>query len=91
MILQLQEELSRSRDVTRELRLRVKALEAELDNTRSSSSSLAGLAAAAAAGPSKATGYRRPAAADRWAIRRGGSQQHAAGAWLPFFRAAQKG
>jgi hypothetical protein len=79
---QLQEELSRSRDVTRELRLRLKALEADLEAARSSS------AATAAAGPGPGRGGgRRPAAADRcvalgvlkwpWRRMQGCSTQHA--------------
>lgn len=57
---QLQEELGRSRDVARELRLRIKALEAELEAARTSSNLHA---SAASAGPSSKGGYRRPAAA----------------------------
>jgi coiled-coil domain-containing protein 61 len=66
---QLQEELARSRDVARELRLRTRALEAELDGARSSAAAAAAAAVAAAAGPAGRSGYRRPAAADRCARR----------------------
>lgn len=67
MFLQLQEELSRSRDVTRELRLRVAKLEVELEAARSSlAAAAAGAGAGAVRGGSKG-GYRRPAAADRCA------------------------
>jgi hypothetical protein len=64
--LQLQEELGRSRDVTRELRLRVTKLEGELEAARASLAAAAG-AGGAAHGGSKG-GYRRPAAADRCAV-----------------------
>jgi hypothetical protein len=56
-MVQLQEELGRSRDIARELRLRITKLESDLEAARSSG----GMAAATAG---KGT-YRRPAAADR--------------------------
>jgi hypothetical protein len=71
LLLQLQEELARSRDVLRDLRLRIKGLEAELDAARLCRAAAAGNTthAAAATGPVAAgrSSVRRPAAADRWA------------------------
>jgi hypothetical protein len=62
LVPQLQEELGRSRDVARELRLRIKTLEADLEAARSSSGGGGAVGVAATAGRG---GYRRPAAADR--------------------------
>lgn len=68
MSLQLHEELSRSRDVTRELRLRVTKLEVELEAARSSLAAAAGAGGAGAGRGGSKGGYRRPAAADRCAV-----------------------